>query len=124
MSPETYAKLLDDFPNQLAGIRMPCECGDGWEPVIRWALGRVDRYGLPVSFDCIKEKFGGLRMYWVSTNGEGLTEFHQMILDAVIRVAETEASITCETCGERGKLRDRHGWLSTLCDLHAGKETK
>lgn len=56
----------------------------------------------------IKEKFGGLRFYY-----EGGDEQ----VYGMVRMAESWAAHTCETCGERGQLR-HGGWIRTLCDKH------
>lgn len=56
----------------------------------------------------IKEKFGGLRFYY-----DGGDEH----IGGMIDMAESWASHTCETCGDRGKRRDG-GWIRTLCDKH------
>ena len=57
----------------------------------------------------VKEKFGGLRFYV----GGASREFFDAI-DA----AEKESYLTCEICGEPGKLRQDLGWLLTLCEKH------
>ena len=57
----------------------------------------------------VKEKFGGLRFYIGSANRE--------FFDA-IEAAEKESYLTCEECGEPGKLREDFGWILTLCDEH------
>jgi hypothetical protein len=56
----------------------------------------------------IKEKFGGLRFYYDGGDAE---------ISGMVRMAESWAGISCETCGERGKRRDG-GWIRTLCDKH------
>lgn len=60
----------------------------------------------------VKEKFGGLRFYY-----EGGDE----TVRGMVHMAETLASVTCETCGSPGHIRGR-GWLYTACDEHT-KET-
>jgi hypothetical protein len=124
VSPEKYDALLRDYPELLAGIRAPCECGDGWETIIRWALRMLARCRVPVAFDCIKEKFGGLRMYCHAVNGGELTESQHAILDAVVRVAEREALMTCDECGADGNPCNIHGWLATRCEAHTPKGNK
>jgi len=56
----------------------------------------------------IKEKFGGLRFYYDGGDDE---------IQGMVRMAESWAGISCETCGERGNRRDG-GWIRTLCDKH------
>lgn len=56
----------------------------------------------------VKEKFGGLRFYYDG----GDEQIHGMV-----RMAESWAAVTCEECGQPGKLRTG-GWMRTLCDVH------
>jgi hypothetical protein len=58
--------------------------------------------------DQVKEKFGGLRFYY-----HGGDEH----ISGMVRMAESWASVTCETCGDRGTIR-HGGWIRTLCDKH------
>ena len=64
----------------------------------------VDYY--PVKFDQIKEKFGGLRVYF--SGGDDY-------VDGLVSMAECWSFKTCETCGERGEPT-KGGWIMTLCD--------
>lgn len=56
----------------------------------------------------IKEKFGGLRFYY-----EGGDD----TIDGMIRMAESWAGHSCETCGAPGTTGGR-GWIQTLCPTH------
>lgn len=56
----------------------------------------------------IKEKFGGLRFYYDGGDAE---------ISGMVSMAETWASHSCETCGDRGEQRSG-GWIRTLCDRH------
>jgi hypothetical protein len=56
----------------------------------------------------IKEKFGGLRFYYDGGDAE---------ISGMVRMAESWAGISCETCGDRGQRRSG-GWIRTLCDKH------
>lgn len=60
----------------------------------------------PVKFDQIKEKFGGLRVYF--SGGDDYVE-------GLVSMAECWSYKTCETCGERGQPT-KGGWVITLCD--------
>lgn len=57
----------------------------------------------------VKEKFGTLRFY-VSSSDD--------ITNALIGMAESLSTITCEDCGNRGTLRHSR-WLRVLCNQHA-----
>jgi hypothetical protein len=60
----------------------------------------------PVRFDQIKEKFGGLRIYF--TGGDDYVE-------GLVSMAESFSYQVCELCGEKGKP-NKNGWISTLCE--------
>lgn len=54
----------------------------------------------------VKEKFGELCFYMSGATAEIYKITHE---------AERKSAITCENCGQPGKLREE-GWLFTLCD--------
>jgi hypothetical protein len=60
----------------------------------------------------VKEKYGTLRFYAM-----GGDEY----IDGMIRMAESMSSVTCETCGNAGRVRTG-SWVRTLCDTHAIQE--
>ena len=60
----------------------------------------------PVKFHQIKEKFGGLRVYY----GGG-----DDYVDGLVGMAECWSYKTCEVCGEKGSP-NKKGWIVTLCD--------
>ena len=60
----------------------------------------------PAKFDQIKEKFGGLRVYF--TGGDDYIE-------GLVGMAECWSYRTCESCGEKGEP-NKGGWIVTLCD--------
>lgn len=62
----------------------------------------------------VKEKFGGLRFYYVGGDAA---------IEGMVRMAEGIASYTCEDCGSPGYTRPG-GWLRTLCDTHAPQTTE
>ncbi len=112
MTPELEAALVRDFPGLFADRHKPitqslmafgCECGDGWEPLLRRLFGQLSA---GVVLTQVKEKWGGLRVYFY-----GATDAEYDLIDAAER-----ASLTiCEVCGQPGKPNPT-GWISTLCD--------
>ena len=60
----------------------------------------------PVAFDQVKEKFGGLRIYF--SGGDDYVE-------GLVSMAETMSYKICEVCGEKGSSNDQ-GWIRTLCE--------
>lgn len=57
----------------------------------------------------VKEKFGTLRFYY---NGGDDT------IEGMVDMAESMSAVTCEDCGNPGKLVGQ-GWYSTRCKEHA-----
>lgn len=87
--------------------------GDGWVPLL-YRLGEAylarcrEEGRAPRPYAQIKEKFGGLRVYWLPGD----------LLQAGIE----ESRRTCEVCGDPGTLRcqERHGgYVNTTCERHA-----
>lgn len=76
----------------------------------------------------IKEKFGGLRFYYVL---EPLEDLHPDLqsgpsdpdavaarIRALVRAAQAASDTACEACGALAELRNVRGWWSTLCEAH------
>lgn len=109
------------------------DVGPGWWPIIQALCANIHHYVewnnkrrntllennpynntvpeeiAPITVSQIKEKFGGLRFYYDGGDSK---------IDGMVRMAESWAANTCETCGKPGKIR-KGGWLKTLCDQHA-----
>lgn len=107
-----------------------CEVGNGWYELLSSLCWRIfqherniadrlrirtkndvpnnqsDMDYVPVKFDQVKEKYGGLRVYF--TGGDDYVE-------GVIRMAEEYSYKVCEVCGNSGKP-NKDGWITTLCD--------
>lgn len=132
MSPELENKLYEDFPllfdnRHKSPIESPMsfgiECNSGWYDLIRSVCyeitehekhiknrlkyeGKDERNGISVRFDQIKEKFGGLRIYY--SGGDDYVR-------GVINMAEDMSFKICEVCGNKG-IPNKNGWITTLCD--------
>lgn len=135
---QLYDKYPELFSNKDKDIRSSCmawgcDCGDGWFDILStlcWMIKQQednirsqteykqkqdpdyisDYY--PVKFDQIKEKYGGLRVYF--TGGDEYIE-------GLVSMAESFSYKICEVCGERGKPNEG-GWISTLCDKCRNKD--
>lgn len=114
--------LCRDFPVLCQGYggdpRQTCmafgfECGDGWEPLIRRCLEKIEALRTlepdahQFALSQVKEKYGTLRIYL----GCGT----DAMFDAAVE-AERASEQTCEGCGTTQDVttNDR-GWISTLC---------
>lgn len=109
--------LFVEFPF-LYGHMRGLEIQDGWYDILYKMSWRISNYivtsqsGLSlqdVAASCVKEKFGGLRVYLN-------TKIPNTYIDGIVSDAMTEAWETCECCGYPGSLR-QDGWWQTLCDV-------
>lgn len=90
------------------------DCMDGWFPIVRDLSLKLeaiiaampDEERAKYRAAQVKEKFGTLRFYMTAETDE---------MDKLIEEAEKASAVTCEYCGQPGKLRTK-GWLFTLCD--------
>jgi len=120
MNPELQDKLYEKYPDLFREKDLPMsqtcmcwglECGDGWYNLIDSACAIISyeiKYNKcpPVQFTQVKEKFGGLRIYYTGGN-----EFTSGVISTVGYLSQT----TCETCGNPGK-QTNEGWIRTLCE--------
>ena len=84
--------------------------GPGWAPLIRAFYGtlRVNpNLYKDVQVQQVKEKFGGLRLYFVGGDAW---------LHGYVDGLAVASQLLCETCGKAGFLRQDLGWVKTLCD--------
>lgn len=130
MNKELDDKLCRDFPllfkDRHGSPSRTAMCwgfpGDGWYELIREAAQKLEplleKYKKESEEDSVpcasqvKEKFGSLRFYMSHYTSD---------MYKIITKAEQKSCITCEFCGEKGKLR-RGSWLKTLCDKCSGKD--
>ncbi len=119
MKRELQEALVRDFPVLCQGVggdmRQTCmawgfDCGDGWEPLIRRAMEKIDaaRINNPDAGKLaqVKEKFGTLRIYLERGTDE--------MWDAA-NEAEQDSANVCESCGIRDGVTTEGGWIKTLC---------
>lgn len=90
--------------------------GAGWAALINLVFNNIDndnkynsgRFMGGVVITQVKEKFGTLRMYHYTTNGdEGYT-------DGFMSAVQGMSAHICEDCGKPGTIGGR-GWIRTLC---------
>jgi hypothetical protein len=132
---ENYPSLfsLKDNKNEPLGA-YGIECDDGWYEIISSLCFMIDqqernikgnnKYRIsknqePIAYESfrftqIKEKFGGLRIYYYGGN-----EY----VRGLIGMAESWSYQTCEKCGDKGKI-DKKGWIRVLCNKCNNHETK
>lgn len=62
----------------------------------------------PVKFDQIKEKYGGLRVYF--SGGD-------QYIEGLVSMAEAMSYHICDVCGNKGEP-NKGGWISVRCEAH------
>ena len=110
------------------------EVGDGWYELLASVCWRISQHErniednkrvfkdrpekikeeleyFPVKFDQVKEKYGGLRLYF--SGGDSYIE-------GIIDMAEEYSYKICEVCGNKGKP-NKEGWITTLCEICRSK---
>lgn len=112
------ARMLERFPKMFAEPYGGFCVDEGWWPILEALCSQIQHHidwknkqsevVASVTVNQIKEKFGGLRFYY--SGGDDA-------IDGMVRMAESWAAHSCETCGAPGKSRDG-GWIKTLCDHH------
>jgi len=129
-----YEKYPDLFSNRNKSCMESCMCwgcevGNGWYELLSSVCWRIfqheenieDRKRIladqpekikeelaysHVKFDQVKEKYGGLRIYY--SGGDDY-------VDGVVGMAEEYSYKVCEVCGNAGKP-NKDGWITTLCE--------
>jgi hypothetical protein len=137
--------LVQRFPRLFRGHppRVPSDLPEGWADLTVRMFTDLnsmldDANAERFEVIQIKEKFAGLRVYW-SLNDQKTTvvdligpESAQRLdlspadrsatferIKARVRLAEEEASATCQRCGCGEAQMRRRGWMVTLCDACA-----
>jgi hypothetical protein len=113
---ETYPQM---FSKSYGGFAI----GSGWWQIIDSLCDNIQSYidwqkthdpVVQVTVDQVKEKFGGLRFYYQGGDSH---------IAGMVRMTESWASHSCETCGAPGKRRSG-GYIRTLCDVHEAERSK
>ena len=129
---QLFEKYPDLFSNKDKDIMSSCmgwgiETGNGWHDIISSVCWMIKQHEdnmkwqteykqktepeyqsdyFPVKFDQVKEKYGGLRLYF-----SGGDEY----VEGLVSMGEAMSYKICEVCGNKGKPNEG-GWISTLCD--------
>jgi hypothetical protein len=77
----------------------------GWYELLKKLLIELKQAGWDKRVSCIKEKYAELR-------------FHTDGFDEIINRYTEDSKTVCETCGERGKIRNPNGWDYGACRKH------
>jgi hypothetical protein len=123
-----YPKILRDLYKSEYETCMAwgIECRDGWYDLLDEGMAKIQELCDSFSKDGrevqlvaaqIKSKFATLRFY---VDIYDATKEETNALYKIVDEMEQKSSITCEICGEKGKLYPK-GWHSTLCEEHAAQ---
>lgn len=115
------ARMTEQYPKMFSQPYGGFAIGEGWWPIVESLCRNIQHYldwinknheKHPVVEQVvvaqIKEKFGGLRFYYDGGDDK---------IQGMVRMAESWAAHSCETCGAPGTSRSG-GWIKTLCDHH------
>lgn len=100
-------------------IEFGIECGKGWYWLLDNLLKSIDDYCNlnakipPVKITQVKEKFGGLRVYF--DGGDDLVL-------GMVWFAENLSYHICENCGSQENITYTTGWIQTICTPCLNKE--
>lgn len=93
-------RVLSKLYNHGLHYKKPCHCLEYEIPYPRAAQ--------------VKEKFGTMSFYMTTYNSK---------IEEYIGEAEQQSKITCENCGNQGKIRPG-GWIKTLCNSCNGSDNE
>ena len=115
---EFEKQMIEAYPKMFAEPYGGFAVGPGWWPILESLCSQIQHHidwknkqsevVAQVTVNQIKEKFGGLRFYY--SGGDDA-------IDGMVRMAESWAACSCETCGTPGERREG-GWIRTLCNAH------
>lgn len=110
-------------------------CNDGWyEPLKKFVYRTkmlnelASKYNMKFVAEQIKEKFGGVRIYWITKTKDETKNFERnnetdslfSLMNASVQECEEECWNTCENCGKEGGYKGKNlittsGWISRIC---------
>lgn len=103
-------KLKDKFAD---GWLKSIEIDEGWYRIVLDCDAELSQLDPDYKILQIKEKFGGLRYYFIpSESGRGETRLR---MEEIVKKYEIRASVTCEATGKPGiRMKSSGGWYKTL----------
>ena len=105
-------QLTGESKESFLPIAFGFECGDGWFDILKECFGNIEKSlenfpdGNNVRVHQVKEKYGTLRVY--------MSHYYDEI-EKFIAEAERKSEVTCEACGNPGKLIG-NAWQSVRCN--------
>lgn len=94
--------------------------GTGWRELLENMYGYFtfvyNNYGIFVIVEQVKEKFGGLRVYYSIDTAKQRSGYDVDLIHQTVLSIENESFLICEDCGKSGTQKNIFGWIKTLCD--------
>ena len=93
-----------------------CEVGPGWFPIVEDMLKKMSSVAIRpqlLQLEQIKEKFGGLRVYYSAAAAI------EKQVDSIVAKAEDAAARTCEHCGQPNTKEQHHVGYNNICEACA-----
>lgn len=106
----TAQELKETYPQ----IKCSIGVGPGWHGLIEKFCEEINKFSLDCSITCIKEKFGGLRIY-TSCNFESMGRENCNKVFNLETLIEGYSYKICEECGTRETVTSEGRWIKTLC---------
>jgi hypothetical protein len=118
-----FAKYPKIFRQKDLSMKETCMCwgietGNGWYwlidnlcSFIQSHIDNYNKYNEPkisqVEATQVKEKFGGLRFYYINGDSE---------IEGAVAFAEYLSYVTCENCGSTKNVTQTKGYITSLCE--------
>ena len=110
-------KIVNMFDTELdfeVGKEYIYSCvGKGWHSILDKLFEQFSDE--PIVILQVKEKFGGLRIYFMSENDDDFDFDYDAAYEMIDSLCYEAWSI-CEYCGKPGEVRTNLFWVKTLCD--------
>lgn len=122
--PGIYSDLYNDYKKYFDEF-IYVECDFGWYDLIRATVAELDRIlkdidSATLQIVTLKEKFGGLRMYYQLYDEELPSDDREVLATKiwnVVRDAEKRSYQICEVCGTEESVESicENRWIKTIC---------
>lgn len=127
MSRRTIADLEERYGNDTYFSCLYLEVGEGWADLIEEFLKEFKEYVRihnlegEVIITQIKQKYGGLTIYYSIMSEDKDVRDHSIPIDEMINYYDCSSAYICERCGADGTMTTIHGYHEVLCPVCKAK---